>query len=140
MAILCMYFSLIDDHIKRSGNQERRAGITDEWVKDSLLKYVQLFPPVSCHLEVNVDRAIYGQGRFKSCTFQEMWQYYSLHKIHQADPAAGSKHDRKIVQEAFISVNQWLRMKERDINTKTLKRFRKYILEKEVDFFSDLTL
>lgn len=134
-----MYSSLIDDHIKRSCNQERQATISDEWVKDSLLKYVQLFPPVSCHLEVYIDRAIYGQGRFKSCTFQEMWQWYSLHKLHQTDRTAGSEQDRKMAQEAYISVKQWLMMKERDIKTKTLKRFRKYILDKEVDVFSDLT-
>ncbi len=93
---------------------------------------MQLFPQVSCHLEINVDRAIYGQGRFKSFTFLEMWQWYSLHKTLEADPQAGTDHERKMAQEAHCSVQQWLVMKEQDITTKSLKRFRRYILDKEV--------
>ncbi len=95
---------------------------------------MQLFPQVSCHLEINVDRAIYGQGRFKSFTFLEMWQWYSLHKTLEADPQAGTNHERKMAQEAHCSVQQWLVMKEQDITTKSLKRFRRYILDKEVCF------
>ncbi|KAL0188363.1 hypothetical protein M9458_015462, partial [Cirrhinus mrigala] len=91
----------------------------DEWVKDLLLKYVRLFPQVSCHLEINVDRAIYGQGRF------------SLHKTLQSDPQAGTDHERKMALEAYCSVKQWLVMKEEDITTKSLKRFKRYILDKE---------
>lgn len=104
-------------------------------MKDLLLRYVQLFPQVSCHLEINVDRAIYGQGRFRSFTFLEMWQWYSLHKTLQADPQAGTDHERKMAQEAYCSVRQWLVMKEEDITAKSLKRFRRYILDKEVGFF-----
>lgn len=90
-------------------------------VKDCLLKYVHQ-PSVSCHIEMNVDRAIHGQGRFKSCIFQVMWQWCSLHKLHQADSAAGIELDGKMAQEACISVKQWLMMKERDINTKMLQK------------------
>ncbi|CAM4514993.1 unnamed protein product [Leuciscus chuanchicus] len=122
--------SVLDRHVKESRQPERRA-INDEWVKDYLLKYVQLFPLVSCHLEMHVDRAIYGQGRFRSFTYQEMWQWYSLHKRLQADPQAGSDHERKMAQEAYCSIRQWLVMKEDDITTKTLKRFRQYILDGE---------
>ena len=78
-----------------------------------------------------MDRAIYGQGRLRSFTFQEMWQWYSLHKHLNADPQAGSDHQRRMAQEAYVSVKQWLAMKE-DITTKSLKRFRQYILDKEV--------
>ncbi len=92
---------------------------------------MQLIPPVSCHLEINVDRAIYRQGRFRSFTFQEMWQWYSLHKHLQADPQAGSDHERKMAQEAFCSIRQWLIMKEDDISSKSLKRFRLYVPDKE---------
>lgn len=106
--------------------------INEEWVKNYLFKYVQMFPAVSCHLEVNVDRAIYGLGRFRSFTFSEMWQWYSLHKTLKADPQAGSAHERKMALEAFHSVHQWLIMREDDITSKSLKRFRLYILEKEV--------
>ncbi|CAM4515148.1 unnamed protein product [Leuciscus chuanchicus] len=80
---------------------------------------------------MHVDRAIYGQGRFRSFTYQEMWQWYSLHKRLQADPQAGSDHERKMAQEAYCSIRQWLVMKEDDITTKTLKRFRQYILDRE---------
>ncbi|XP_042582929.1 uncharacterized protein LOC122137917 isoform X3 [Cyprinus carpio] len=121
---------LLDMHIKERRHHERKAS-PDEWVKDLLLRYVQLFPQVSCHLEINVDRAIYGQGRFRSFTFLEMWQWYSLHKTLQADPQAGTDHERKMAQEAHCSVQQWLVMKAEDITTKSLKRFRQYILDKE---------
>ena len=124
-------FSILDRHVKESRHPERKS-INDGWVKDHLLKYAQLFPAISCHLEVNVDRAIYGQGRFRSFTFQEMWQWYSLHKHLNADPQAGSDHERRMAQEAFTSVKQWLAMKEEDIIAKTMKRFRQYILDKEV--------
>ncbi|ROL45609.1 hypothetical protein DPX16_17725 [Anabarilius grahami] len=36
-----------------------------------------------------------------------------------------------MAQEAYCSVRQWLVMKEEDITTKSLKRFRRYILDKE---------
>ncbi|KAL0963393.1 hypothetical protein UPYG_G00305780 [Umbra pygmaea] len=90
---------LLDRHVKESRQPERRATINDEWVKDSLLKYVEFFPSVSCHLE--------------------------------ADPRAGSEQDKKMAQEAHTSVKQWLLMKESDITSKSLKRFRQYILDKE---------
>nr|XP_017209817.2 uncharacterized protein LOC108181756 isoform X1 [Danio rerio] len=121
---------VLDLHIKERRHQGRKEG-PGEYIKDLLLQYVQLFPQVSCHLEVNVDRAIYGQGRFRSFTFLEMWQWYSLHKTLQADPQAGSAQEKKMAQEAFCSVRQWLTMKEEDISVKTLKRFRQYILNKE---------
>ncbi|KAL1271659.1 hypothetical protein QQF64_030675 [Cirrhinus molitorella] len=70
--------------------------------------YVQLFPQVSCYLKINMDRAIYGQGRFRSFT-------YSLHQTLQADPQAGTNHERKMAQEVHCSRKQWLVMKERTI-------------------------
>ncbi|XP_059210103.1 uncharacterized protein LOC131988962 [Centropristis striata] len=118
---------LVDRHVKESQRPEKR-GINEEWLKDSLLKYVELFPPISCHLERNVDRAIYGMGRFRSFTFLEMWQWY---KCHIADPKAGSEQERRMAQEAHTSVKQWLLMRESDITSKSLKRFRQYILDKE---------
>ncbi|XP_077083731.1 uncharacterized protein LOC143736855 isoform X4 [Siphateles boraxobius] len=68
---------VLDRHVKESRQPERRAIANDKWVKDYLLNYVQLLPRVSCHLEINVDRAIYGQGRFRSFTFLAMWQWYT---------------------------------------------------------------
>lgn len=127
----CHFFSVLDRHMKERRHPER-GPINDEWVKEKFLQYVQLFPAISCHLEVNVDRAIYGQGRFRSFTFQEMWQWYSLHKRTHADPQAGSDHERRMALEAYTSVKQWLAMKEEDITTKSLKRFRQYILDKQV--------
>ena len=125
------YFSVLDRHIKESRHPERGA-IGEQSVKDNLLQYVRLFPPVSCHLEENVDKAVYGQGRFKSFTFQEMWQWYSAHKVYQADPWAGTEKERRMAQDADSSVRQLLAMKEDDISTKSPKRFRLCILSKEV--------
>lgn len=118
--------------MKEMRHPEKRKTINDEWLKEQFIKYAHLFTPVSCHLEVNVDRAIYGQGRFKSFTYLEMWQWYSLHKKLNTDPQAGSVAERKRALEAYTSVKQWLMMKEEDISSKALKRFRKYILDKEV--------
>ena len=125
-------FSIIDRHTKELRHPEKKKAINDEWLKEQFVRYAQLFPPVSCHLEVNIDRAIYGQGRFKSFTYLEMWRWYSLHKTLHADPQAGSDSERKRALEAYTSVKQWLIMKEDDITSKSLKRFRKYILDKEV--------
>ncbi|XP_029980231.1 uncharacterized protein LOC115412079 [Sphaeramia orbicularis] len=122
---------LLDRHVKERRQAGRREDTPEWWLKEQLLAYAQLFPSVSCHLEINVDRAIYGQGRFRSFTFLEMWQWYSLHKTLLADPQAGSDHERKMAQEAYCSVRQWLIMKEDDISSKSLKRFRLYILMKE---------
>lgn len=77
-------------------------------MKDLLLRYVQLLPHVFCHLKINVGRAIYGQGCFRSFTFLEMWQWYSLYKTLQADPQAGTDHERKMAQMAYCSVWQCL--------------------------------
>ncbi|KAG1928983.1 hypothetical protein F2P79_023205 [Pimephales promelas] len=122
---------VLDRHVKECRHPDNIA-INDRWIKDYLLRYVQLLPPVSCHLEMNVDKAIYGQGRFRSFTFMEMWQWYSLHKVFQTVPHSGTDQERKMAQEAYCSVRQWLVMKEEDITTKSLKRFRKYILDREV--------
>ncbi|XP_073714719.1 uncharacterized protein [Misgurnus anguillicaudatus] len=39
--------------------------------------------------------------------------------------------ERKMAQEAYTSTKQWLVMKEEDITTKSLKHFRRYILDRE---------
>ncbi|TWW60999.1 hypothetical protein D4764_05G0010890 [Takifugu flavidus] len=49
---------IVDRHVKEKQWPER-GPINDEWVKD----YLQFFSQVSCHLEMCVDRAIYGQGK-----------------------------------------------------------------------------
>ncbi|KAL0963544.1 hypothetical protein UPYG_G00307770 [Umbra pygmaea] len=117
---------LIDRHVKESRQLERLAAFNDEWVKYSLLKYVELFPTVSCHLEINIDRAIYGIGRFRSFTFLKMWQWYSQHKYHQADPRAGTEQNQKMAQEAHTSIKHWLLMEKSDITYNSLKRFRQW--------------
>lgn len=71
-----------------------------------------------------------NRASFRSFTFQEMWQWCSVHKRLQAVPQAGNDHERKMAQEAYCSIRQRLVMKEDDITTKSLKRFRQYILER----------
>ncbi|TWW67135.1 hypothetical protein D4764_02G0001760 [Takifugu flavidus] len=48
---------IVDRHVKEKQRPER-GPINEEWIKD----YLQFFPQVSCHLEMCVDRAIYGQA------------------------------------------------------------------------------
>ncbi|TWW67132.1 hypothetical protein D4764_02G0001730 [Takifugu flavidus] len=60
---------IVDRHVKEKQRPER-GPINDEWIKD----YLQFFPQVSCHLEMCVDRAIYGQGEICSRKGQKTWK------------------------------------------------------------------
>ncbi|CAM4514945.1 unnamed protein product [Leuciscus chuanchicus] len=86
------YIYVLDLDIKECRQPDRKPSHGD-WMKDLLLRYVQIFPQVSRHLKINVDRAIYGKGRFRSFTFLKMWQWYSMHTTLQADPQAGTDHE-----------------------------------------------
>ena len=131
MILLC---SLLDKHCKeqdkRAGRDGGREHINEGWVKEYLLKYTQHFPPVSSHLEKNIDICLYGYGRFKAFHYKEMWGWYQQHKILRADPQAGTADERRKAKEAFDSVSQWLGMTEQSITSKSMKRFRRYILDK----------
>ncbi|XP_035660467.1 uncharacterized protein LOC118405149 [Branchiostoma floridae] len=122
---------LVDKHLKDVRNTARKVEVRDRWLKDSLLKYVNHFPPVSSHLEVNIDSCTYGHGRFKDFTYKEMWEWYKYHKVLEADQQLGTAQDRKMAKEAFLSIRQWLRLREEDITSRPMKRFRQYILGKE---------
>ncbi|KAG1926793.1 hypothetical protein F2P79_024654 [Pimephales promelas] len=82
---------VLDRHVKECRHPDNIA-INDRWIKDYLLR---------------------------SFTFMEMWQWYSLHKVFQTVPHSGTDQERKMAQEAYCSVRQWLVMKEEDITTKS---------------------
>ncbi|XP_057691911.1 uncharacterized protein LOC130921785 isoform X1 [Corythoichthys intestinalis] len=105
---------LLDGHVKERRRQKGRCDTkTGEWrLKEQLLRYVDMFPPVSCHLEQNIDRAICGHGRFRSFTFEDMWQFYDFSKLIRNDLQAESAEEWKMAQEAFCFVRQWLLMTE----------------------------
>lgn len=79
------------------------------------MEYVSLFPQLSCHLEKNIDKCIYGQGKFKA--FKEMYEWFLLHKKFVADPQAGTAAERTQAQDAFNSTNYWLQQHERSLST-----------------------
>ncbi|CAH1233518.1 Hypp772 [Branchiostoma lanceolatum] len=97
--------------------------IRDRWLKDYLLKYVNYFPQVSSHLEVNIDSCTYGIGPFKSFTYKQMYEWYQFHNKLQADQQLGTAQERKQAEEAHLAVRRWLSMKEEDITSRPMKRF-----------------
>ncbi|XP_071838459.1 uncharacterized protein [Apostichopus japonicus] len=61
-----------------------------------------------------------------------MWEWYKLYKLTiRKDPQAGSAHERQLSQEAYTSLGQWLGMSENQITSRSMKRLRQYILDKE---------
>ena len=128
--VLILLCSLLDKHCKERDKRTGTEHINEGWLKESLLKYASYFTPVSSHLEKNIDICLYGYGRFKSFYYKEMWEWYQQHKLLRADPQAGTADERSRAKEAFDSVSQWLGMTEQSITSKSMKRFRKYILDK----------
>lgn len=111
--------------------------IQDQWLKDFFVKYVHFFPPVATHLESNIDMWIYGHGKFKSFTYKEMYQWFKAHKDYMADQQLGTASEKKKALDAYNATKYWCNMDEREIESVTMKKFRKYILdnEKVVSFF-----
>jgi len=100
----------------------------NQWVKNFFAEYAESFPQVSIVLEANIDRCIYGQKGFEDSTFQEMWELYSQHRKHKKPEQFT---DSESAQKAYSSVRRWLNTPVTHITSVQMKRFRKYICEKE---------
>ena len=76
-------------------------------------------------LEEYVDSCVYV-GRGLNLPYAEMWAKYDSHRYRLQNPADSEAH-----REIYDEVRKWLCMKEKDIKSVQMKRFKKYILEKE---------
>ena len=110
-------FSVLNKHRKDVNHPDRKAEIVNCWVKDALQKYVDMFPPASSHLEKNIDRCLYGQGKYKSYYFSEMLNLYVFYRAMKADPQIGDAEERKKAFEAYQSMEQWLKTPESRIHS-----------------------
>lgn len=112
-------------------NPHRKAEIVNQWVKDCLTEYAESFPQVSVVLEANIDRCIYGQKGFEDHTFQEMWELYSQYSTQKDRPEQFSDEQRETIKRANSSVRRWLNTPLTHITSVQMKRFRKYINDKD---------
>jgi len=103
----------------------------NQWVKDLLAEYAESFPQVSILLEAYIDRCIYGQKGFEDSTFQEMWELYTQYGKHKKKPEQFTDSERDGAQKAYSSVRRWLNTPVTRITSVPMKRFRKYIYEKD---------
>ena len=122
---------MLDKHSSELRNPHRKAEIFNQWLKDYLTEYAESFPQVSSLLEANVDRCIYGQRGFEDHTFQEMWELYSQYHRQKERPEQFSDEQREIIQRANSSVRRWLNTPVTHITSVQMKRFRKYINDKD---------
>ncbi|KAK2860374.1 hypothetical protein Q7C36_004540 [Tachysurus vachellii] len=122
---------IIDKHRAEVTNKHKNAVIVNQWVKDYLTEYAESFPQVSSLLEANIDRCIYGQRGFESHTFKEMWELYYQYSTLKNRPELFTDEKREIIQKAYTSVRRWLHTPLTHIISMQMKRFKKYINEKE---------
>ncbi|KAK1889234.1 putative actin-related protein 2/3 complex subunit 2 [Dissostichus eleginoides] len=122
---------LLDKHKREVEDPHRKGDVGNRWVKDFLTEYADSFPQVSCLLEANVDRCTYGQKGFENSTFQEMWELYGQYQSQKDSPEKFSGVQRERIQKAYSSVRKWLHTPVTHITSVQLKRFRKYIMDKE---------
>lgn len=123
---------MLDKHTAEVRNPHRKGEIGNGWVKDRLKEYAESFPQISSLLEDNIDNCIYGQRGFENHTFQEMWELYRQHQV-QKDRSAEefSNEQREIAKAANSSVRRWLNTPVTHIISVQMKRFRKYIQDKD---------
>ncbi|XP_034547076.1 uncharacterized protein LOC117818348 isoform X2 [Notolabrus celidotus] len=86
---------------------------------------------VSCHLEANITRCIYGQKGFEDHTFEEMWGLYSQYHALKNHPKDFTPEQREVVLKAHSSTPRWLNTPVTHITSFQMKRFRKFIRDKE---------
>ncbi|KAK3520143.1 hypothetical protein QTP70_015604 [Hemibagrus guttatus] len=122
---------IIDKHRAEVKNKHKNAVIENQWVKDYLTEYAENFPQVSILLEANIDRCIYGQKGFEDHTFKEMWELYHQYSTFKNRPELFTDEQRETIQKAFTSVRRWLLTPLTHIISMQMKRFKKYINDKE---------
>lgn len=86
---------------------------------------------VSVVLKANIDRCVYGQKGFEHPTFQEMWELHCQYSSQKDGPEKFSDEQREVIQKAHSSVKRWLNTPVTHITSIQMKRFRKYINDKE---------
>ena len=112
-------------------NPQRKGEIGNLWIKEYLAEYAESFPQISNLLEANTDRCIYGQRGFESHTFQEMWELYRQYQAQKDRPEKYSAEKRKGIIDAYGSVRRWLHTPLTHITSIQMKRFRKYINDRD---------
>ncbi|XP_074496681.1 uncharacterized protein LOC141770730 isoform X2 [Sebastes fasciatus] len=122
---------MLDKHREEVTNPQRKGQLGNQWVKDHLTEYAESFPQVSALLEANIDRCIYGQRGFEHHTFQEMWELYSQYHTQKDRPEQFSAEQREVMKKAYSSVRRWQNTPVTHILSVQMKRFKKYIKEKE---------
>ncbi|XP_056272144.1 uncharacterized protein LOC130194944 [Pseudoliparis swirei] len=112
-------------------NKQTKGKVGNQWVKDFLTEDAESFPQVSSLLEAHIDRCIYGQRGFEHHTFQEMWELYSQYLAQEDRPEQVSAEQRELTQKAHSSVRRWLHTPVTHITSVQMKRFRRFIKEKD---------
>ncbi|KAK3546167.1 hypothetical protein QTP70_025153, partial [Hemibagrus guttatus] len=126
----CMKY-IIDKHRAEVKNEHKNAAMENQWVKDYLTEYAESFPQVSILLEANIDRCIQGQKGFKDHTFKEMWELYHQYSTFKNGPELLTDEQGETIQKAPTSVRRWLHTPLTHIISMQMKRFKKYINDKE---------
>ncbi|KAK3567309.1 hypothetical protein QTP86_017965 [Hemibagrus guttatus] len=124
-------YSIIDKHRAEVKNEHKNAAMENQWVKDYLTEYAESFPQVSILLEANIDRCIQGQKGFEDHTFKEMWELYHQYSTFKNGPELLTDEQRETIQKAPTSVRRWLHTPLTHIISMQMKRFKKYINDKE---------
>lgn len=109
----------------------KKGEAVNQWLKDLLTEYAESFPQTSGILEANIDNCIYGQKGLENYTFKEMWGLYSQYSLVKKTPANFTKSETDKIHKAWSSVKRWLNTPVTHISSVQMKRFRKYIYEKE---------
>lgn len=112
-------------------NPMKKGEAVNQWLKDLLTEYAESFPQTSGILEANIDNCIYGQKGLENYTFKEMWGLYSQYSLVKKNPANFTKSETDKIHKAWSSVKRWLNTPVTHISSVQMKRFRKYIYEKE---------
>ncbi|KAG9274431.1 hypothetical protein AMEX_G11346 [Astyanax mexicanus] len=122
---------IIDKHRAEVADPPKKGEVLNWWVKDFLTEYAESFPPVSIVLEANIDRCIYGQRGFEDHTFIEMWELYRQYPTQKDRPEQFTADQRELIKKAYTSVRRWLHTPVTHITSVQMKRFRKFISDKD---------
>ncbi|XP_077104818.1 uncharacterized protein LOC143759144 [Siphateles boraxobius] len=119
---------LVDKHREELCNKHVKG--QSAWIRDFLAEYAESFPQLSSVLEANIHQCAYEQKGLENHTFQEMWDLYNQHSVQKARQEDLSLSERDLVRKAFSSVSRWLDTPVTNITSVQLKRFRKFVYDK----------